>query len=95
VRRVIDPSLGFRKPVTVDEWIQAQTTKPELTVTGSTSKEVYLRKWDAGTESWADALNVLRDSYRTHEYLNGFRESRATTLPVDSGRRIPNKLVHY
>jgi hypothetical protein len=93
-QRIIDPSLGFKEPVTVDEWIQKQTSNPAATVTGSTSKDVYKRAWDESTEWWVESANKLRNSMMTSRYLNGYREWRAM-LPKDSGRKIPNQPVHF
>jgi uncharacterized Zn-binding protein involved in type VI secretion len=93
-KKVIDPSLGFQKPVTIQAWIEKQTTRPAETVTGATPKEVYRRAWDTSSECWVDARNLLRNSMDTHHHLNGYREERAKPIE-EGGRNIPNKRVHF
>ena len=91
---VIDPSLGFKEPVTVETWIQKQTTKPKATVTESSSKEIYRRGWNMAGTSWDDSRNELRNSKETRDHLNFFRNKRAA-LPQGSDRKAPNRPAHF
>ena len=95
VPMVIDPSLGFSGPVTVDDWVGVQTTNPADVVTGpSTSRDVYFRGWDGASETWNDSANTMRTPERTASNLDFYRDRRAG-LPSSSGRSVPNVSVHY
>jgi uncharacterized Zn-binding protein involved in type VI secretion len=92
---IIDPSLEFGGPVTVDTWIATFNLDARTVVTTSTDASIYFWAWDPATEIWitTDEYGV-RDVSRTAGDLQGFRTERAGT-DVPESRRLPDAPVHY
>jgi uncharacterized Zn-binding protein involved in type VI secretion len=86
---VIDPSLGFGKPVTVGEWTGAQSTNPGSVSTFRTGPDVYQDRRITG-----DRTDTMRDPAQTAKDLETYRQHRAN-LPASTGRNVPDVPVHF
>ena len=88
---IIDPSLRPGEPITVDRWIGMQNSNPTATATTSTSPSVYNNNYDESTKTWHPRNGSPSETAAYLEYYRARRE----TLPVSSGRNIPNAPVHF
>jgi uncharacterized Zn-binding protein involved in type VI secretion len=84
---VIDPSLGFGMPVSVDEWIGAQTSDLSTVFTYTTPSDVYFTDLNGHP-------STMRNDATTAENLAEYREAREG-LPEWTDRRRPAGPVHF
>lgn len=88
---IMDPSLRPGGPITVDQWIGMQTSKPGAVETVPTPASVYLNPYDEPTDTWRPIMGSPDRTAASLEYYRVQREA----LPASSGRNVLNAPVHF